>query len=95
MNKHTPGPWEVFGDWGIKDQKGRIIASFEPLKSDDQNGNSNESFANASLIASAPNLLEALEKMIDWYDKHQLRNEPAFPFYSISRTAIAKARGES
>lgn len=47
------------------------------------------------LRAAAPELYEALEKIIEWYDKHHLRNEPAFQFYHSARAALAKARGET
>ena len=50
--------------------------------------------ANAHLIAAAPELYAALEKIIEWYDKHHLRNEPAFQYYHSARAALAKARGE-
>lgn len=92
--KHTKGPWVVFGDWGIKDTDGRIIATFDALNSDLSNGNSDESFANAALIAAAPDLLEALikaRKDINWMINEK-KHLNGFVFDYID-AAIAKAEG--
>lgn len=54
--KHTPGPWEAFtqssfsGWWSVRDSNGREIGS----------GDGGFEIADARLIASAPELLEAL-----------------------------------
>lgn len=89
--KHTKGPWVVFGDWGIKDIDGRIIATFEALNDDLSNANSDESFANAELIAAAPDLLEALENLCDWFDGET--RESAHSRIDTARAAIEKAEG--
>jgi hypothetical protein len=48
--------------------------------------------ANARLIAAAPELLEALEKLVAWDETGDPVSEVGF---SLARTAIAKAKGHS
>lgn len=91
MSKHTPGPWIVFGDWAIQDKNNRLIAQFEPLN-DDGNGNSEESFANADLIAAAPELLEALQNLTRMYYGED-RQDYAGQYAQAALAAIAKATG--
>ena len=92
--KFTPGPWAVYGDWGIKDSSGRLIAQYEPLCSDIDIGNTDESFSNAHLIAAAPELLSLLEEARStlemWKDV-----APAVSLCADIDKALAKARGES
>ena len=88
MNKHTPGPWkhdEVFGL--IKYGKTEVCAL--------HSGNA----ANAKLIASAPELLDALENLLkrasslDQSAGHDgLQNCQCI---ASARNAIAKAKGEA
>ena len=68
MSKHTPGPWFAVGAW-VEIQYDEIadICTTNPgdfgqafLRRD-----YDESCANARLIAAAPDLLEALEGLID------------------------------
>lgn len=61
--KFTKGPWGVHGDWMIVDSSGRLIAQFEPLNDDLSNANTPESFANAHLIAAAPEMYKALDDL--------------------------------
>lgn len=50
--KFTKGPWKVWGDWAIKDctPDENLIATYE-----------HGEFANANLIAAAPEMYEMLE----------------------------------
>ncbi len=89
MMKHTPGPWALHeGKTAVNGADGRLVAScgFLPYR------NKWDSEANARLIASAPDLLEALELIIfdieclEPIKKHHL--EEAYE-------AIAKAKGET
>lgn len=93
MSEFTKGPWAVFGDWGITDIGGRFIAQFEPLSDDISSGNSSESFANANLIAAAPDMYETLQSIINTWDGPLYRHEMA-PNIDKARKALAKARGE-
>lgn len=63
MSEHTPGPWllDPVSAWVVvPDRDAPICALLWPteLRSED------ETFANARLIAAAPDLLEALEGMV-------------------------------
>lgn len=92
--KHTPGPWHGHSKLSSSENhtgfrvygpgaSGWTIAEVMPIDPDGLEG-----AANARLIASAPDLLEALQTLLD-----------ALPFLSHSaienaRAAIAKAQGE-
>lgn len=105
-NKHTPGPWvieTVPTSVGICHK----IGPFPPRRPDDvtprsaclyadypsvHNPADNELYANARLIAAAPDLLEALQNIIESVDKgHAVI---LCPLAAAARSAIAKAKGE-
>lgn len=86
--KFTKGKWSVHGDWMIVDSNGRLIAQFEPLSDDLSNVNTPESFANARLIAAAPEMYELLETIEN--DSSQV---PEWLWNKIQAT-LKKARGE-
>jgi hypothetical protein len=85
---HTPGPWKHDPTWGIiKHGKSEICAL--------HSGN----LANANLIASAPDLLSTLEKLLACASKldqsatHEgLQNCEAI---AQAREALRKAKGEA
>jgi hypothetical protein len=55
-------------------------------------GRPKEDEANARLISAAPELLDALKKLVGWYDCFQLKEgEADLPVIVKSRAAIAKA----
>ena len=95
--KHTPGPWLPIPD---KSQQGYIQIWTEDFKfliccmqdNESHMGNDNDPDtetceANANLIAAAPELLEALESLVNGY--------PDSAEYEAAYKAIAKARGEN
>jgi len=91
MSKHTPGPWtanEEFDDGeslGIAITAGRlgqVVRVFDVGQ---------EGFANAALIAAAPDLLAALQKIAS----KDYGNRYARDCAEIARAAIAKATGEA
>jgi hypothetical protein len=104
--KHTPAPWNCYtkgSDIYIEDAKESGIANirrnFElPF---------NEKMGNANLIASAPDLLEALIEMVDVHDEdcqfdhkgfcqsHYLDHESEGCRVAKAKEAIAKATGET
>ncbi len=103
MTEHTPGPWAAFGFRGQQMQPlqswdeaapGLSIGSVhstEPICR--VNGYMHPVVANARLIAAAPELLEALEQIVDCdFDTDSLLNEDGD--IKRARAAIAKARGE-
>ena len=104
MTKHTPGPWEAVSQgmgYGIQgDGRNHCVAFTNTASCSKAALRANvtkdeEEFANARLIAAAPELLEALYNMVisavpgmNWTDESgqlMIRN---------ARAAIAKARGE-
>jgi hypothetical protein len=97
--KHTPGPW-VRDGWSISDQKNRtVICNVVPW---DSSGCRVEDISNANLITTAPELLEALERMVGvcaGYLENQLPSDADLynPGYvsplSQARDAIKKAKG--
>ena len=86
MEKFTKSPWKVKGDWMIVDSTDRLIAQFEPLNDELSNSNTPESFANAALIAAAPEMYEMLKVLLP-----QIAGSPAA--LKVNRL-LAKARGE-
>lgn len=64
MSKHTPGPW--FMTKGLPGYRSRINSTPQNLGWDLAHVcNGPEADANARLIAAAPDLLEALQLMVD------------------------------
>lgn len=92
-NKFTPGPWVVRKDDSeiekfVVAARGTVCEVFESFTADSVWGN-------AFLISAAPDLLEALEKMIDEYGTAGdgwPRNNKAL---RDARAVISKARGQS
>ena len=105
--QHTPGPWQ-FNDSDACIWPGMFASRRAPVAtvftaaqpegelSQESDYFTDEEAANARLIAAAPDLLEAAERMIGFIT-HTLpaaawMNEP---WLQPAREAIAKARGES
>ena len=61
--KFTPAPWSAKGGWMIVDKGERLIAQFESLNDELSNCNTPESFANANLIACAPEMYAMLDEI--------------------------------
>lgn len=80
MNKHTPGPWSEPGTFGATrfevQGSNRRVAVVDTIE-------------DARLIAAAPELLEALQAILDTFIQHH--NHPA---HVAARMAIRKATGE-
>ena len=98
MNKHTKDKWEQLTfsnhelqtDFAMVRIGGRVHMV----------GYSQEDFANARLIAAAPDLLEALEDALSDYDAWMkgadvTPNESLLAWTNKARAAIARARGEA
>lgn len=97
MSKHTPGPWRLSSESpniikrdythiGLGDSSGYLIASSMGNDNSGFYATVEEGLANARLIAAAPDLLEALQIMIDFGDETACE---------IARKTIAKATGET
>lgn len=88
--KGTPGPWRVArqnpsattGEWMIAGEKSGYLAEARDC-------GTGEVEANAKLIASSPDLLEALELVISTYE------EGGWPSATMTvvRAAVSKAKG--
>lgn len=89
MSKHTPGPWR-FSNHPHDGNYMRIHCSSDPNEGDNLRGYCGE--ANARLIAAAPELLEALTKLLDEVESDF---SPSQLTRNAARAALAKATGES
>ena len=96
MSKHTPGPWSA------KDRDNQIAI---PLKSIDcerigfsvcfVNGHrENEAKANARLIAAAPELLEALQRLSAQCERMRMLGQSQSNAERNAAAVLAKATGE-
>ncbi len=94
MSKYTPGPWRISRTSGMEifishdhDQPNRVPGYFAEVRRFTSDNEQVE--ANARLIASAPELLEALELVISTYE------EGGWPgaTMTIVRAAVSKAKG--
>ena len=84
MSSHTPGPWE---------SKRRLVwdtNGFSLADCWDYNRTEEECFANARLIAAAPDMLEALE-----YVNAKSTIDMDDAMIDVVTAAIAKAKGEA
>ena len=97
---HTPGPWTAW-DRGI---------GWEVHHSVDANGygiSINDGFretfseADAKLIAAAPDLLAALERIVTASDSNEAKGgemwwaETVYPFVEAAKAVLAKAKGQA
>jgi hypothetical protein len=97
MAKHTPGPWKVIGEGQaieIRHDAGEILLGCKiydlicMLPHHPDKKYHARYAANAHLIAAAPDLLAALERIVAISDrKHDAWDD--------AKAAIAKAKGES
>ena len=92
---HTPAPWGIHkqASMVVVGSKGFAVAScggysYNGTDTEELQG---ELLANARLIAAAPELLEALQNMLDYYGSASANVEAL----TKSRAAIAKATGET
>lgn len=99
----TPGPWvciEVRTSCGraFRIGKGEMIEggpSGGCIIYDDYGHGKNERESNARLIAAAPELYEALEGLLEDFEKQMKNPSHHIPFnYSKAKKALAKAHGE-
>lgn len=96
MSKHTPGPWNALDRAVLKGPPGEertwIIASC-PVNALGKKTKTSEAQANASLIAAAPDLLEAAKNtLVVWERKTGVKVTEGELFGPLL-AAIAKAEG--
>lgn len=103
--KHTPGPWEVFQPEANDPHKGIDAANnttiirygdFEGCNVGVQGATQEERDANAHLIASAPELYDALDLLIKDLEMRARDGvvDCSHGRYMAALMALAKARGE-
>ena len=98
--QHTPGPWNKVFDWSasinnIQSGSAVQVGTSYFVRHSDPEMKIPE--ADASLIAAAPDLLEALERLVDMVEDVAAMNDQSpeeYPGYERGITAIAKARGD-
>ena len=83
---HTPGPWHTAGDQGVQIRSAKDqIAKVWTMRG-------NEWKANARLIAAAPEMLEALDKIACFAPGN---GDVCEIIAKVARSAIAKATGDA
>jgi hypothetical protein len=92
--KHTPGPWHIKHEWNIFSGE-RLVANTGGYTSNrDGEAVRQENIANANLVAAAPDLLDAAERVL-----RIVGGDPDRPDYAETirdlALAIKKSRGES
>lgn len=97
----TPGPWEVYGDYQATDQRGDEYLYWAILSKPDgtEVARTKQGEDDARLIAAAPTMLEALEKLID-AEALPVGECEVLSHYNggkcdwcVARAAIAQAKG--
>lgn len=97
MSGHTPGPWEIrrpsYGQGFTREIWGADGKCVTGMTTRMTTGPVTE--ANARLIAAAPDMLEALEGMVEMATHHMMEPEERRERLRNARAAIAKARGQA
>ena len=94
MSKHTPGPWVNGGEGRSIGRNEEMTFLFALTQS---RVTKKEQRANALLATSAPDLLEALENLLDWFgdDRREWDGwEGVNEMLDKAKQAIAKAKGQ-
>ncbi len=90
--KFTKGEWEIFGDWGIRAKRSerQLTENLCHATFEYDRGGSGEGFANAHLIAAAPDMYAEIQEMSHW-----LRTQIGMgDWHNDLEKLLAKARGE-
>jgi hypothetical protein len=88
--KTTPGPWEISGSWGIS----KIISSKTSQVAMVDGRSPEETEANAHLLASAPELLEACKIILPTLLDSSNQTSPGIDKrIALLQKAIIKAEG--
>ena len=90
--QHTPGPWNVTGLY-VRERDGGLVASIIDLWHDQKTPKA-EKNANARLIAAAPDMLDALQNILNGIETGVVTSDHDEIFNNASakaRAAIDKA----
>lgn len=104
MSEYTKGPWTFEPPWSgfstIRGQNGELVFGIAAGGAEEKQPD-NVCEANASLIAAAPDLLEALEAFLNWYVHFVNSGDAGFwdpekdDIVIKARSALSKAKGET
>ena len=88
--KHTPGPWHVETSYS----ESGVVTS---LGIHSSNGAAPATFANAYLMAAAPEMLDVLIEVLSYHANTyaEWRDETEMHIYTRIKDVIAKAKGEA
>ena len=79
-NKHTEGPWKVFGEKSNINITAKFLNGTDPYRMPiaymQTEENCNDSMANAQLMAAAPELLAACEAVMQMYEDDSMFRHP-------------------
>ncbi len=103
MRNHTPGPWLAIdtrdndidgwkGAFGVLAEKQPIGAMYNDICTVWHRSSKRRTNANAALIASAPELLAALERLLDCYSTSNI-HDTRQSCWNQAKAAITKATG--
>lgn len=96
---HTPEPWSTYpvgirsSDGDERLQRSVVSGSREICTVWNDPENPKRKHADAALISAAPDLLEALRKLVEWQD--EVKNAVPRIYLDRAQSAIAKAEGRS
>ncbi len=90
MSKTTPGPWVVYDDRNDWKTNRIEIAARGKTVARIYHSVPEEDLPNARLIAAAPDLLEALQDIVSFWDEH-VPTDCINDMHKKARIAIAKA----
>jgi len=88
MSKHTPGPWKATAMRVTAPETNDRLALDVQINGGNRDGNK----ANARLIAAAPELLDALETLLNRIELESCR-PIKWPAFIAGRAAIQKSTG--
>lgn len=97
---HTPGPWSTSKDQDARGRHGwRIDSASRDLMAwaawpSEAERDSIEAESTARLIAAAPDMLDALQSLVDMAATFPTELHKGHPEVLAARAALAKARGE-
>jgi len=91
---HTPGPWICHSGMVWKSDGSANGIPIARMDRDTPHTEPTERDRNAHLIASAPDLLAALETMVSAFNANQIDPLVAFAAIERARSAIDKAKGK-
>ena len=94
MTKHTPGPWNFYDDSNDGKTNRIEIVAVGKTVARIYHSVPAEDLPNARLIAAAPDLLNALKRILDEPNNTMSDGKALKEIIRIARAAIAKATGE-